>query len=161
MRMVRMQIDEEKAQGYAMDVGMQRRFGGGAVGMVLKNLGSGLTFVEESEQLPMLVRVGGSGYYGMGEGYVGVGVHGDVEYKMESGEMSYLAGMEVKLLEGLRLMGGYDGRNDAGSGLTAGLGVVMLEEWNLPEHYMKLDYGMTDRGDLGTVHQFTVSVYPY
>ena len=164
LRGLRMQIDDEQAQGFAMDLGVQYRWGEGSfpiyAGGVVKNIGTGVKFVEESEELPLLVRGGVTGYMWPRAQYMSFGMHMDVEQRMEEGELDYMVGMEWEILNRFTVMGGYDGRNEAGDKLTLGLGMILLEEWNLPGHYMGFDYSLADRGELGSVHQFTISVYP-
>lgn len=115
------------------------------VGVAVQNAGPDTRFESQKEPLPLNVRWGSA---------LGLGVMGrplvllaDVSHD-ETGRMVVQAGLTTPLVDGVALRVGYNGRNDAGLGITGGFGV----EWGS----LSVDYALAPYGALGTAHQLSL-----
>jgi hypothetical protein len=135
-------IDNATASGFAADLGLQARPERLPVqfGFVVKNLGSSMTYDRTKEDLPLLGRIGLSTSLMSDR----LRFYADVE-KARNEEVAFMGGGEFILARMLHLRAGYDGRNDAGSGLTLGLGITHKD--------LRLDYAYIPFGDFGENHR--------
>jgi hypothetical protein len=136
-----MKIDAHTATGVTGDLGALYRPGldGLELGAGIRNIGSRSQFVAEREDLPLTIVLGGA--YRVNP-MILMGVDYEI---VQSAQGAVRAGLEVTPIELLALRIGYDGRNEAGSGLTAGLGFRIGD--------LGLDYAYVPFGDLGDAHR--------
>ncbi len=140
------EIDNLSATAVAADIGLSARFDNLPIriGVAGRNLGTKLKFERTSEELPALVR-GGVALDLFNNRFT---LNADLE-KVRNQDMSFGVGAEVRVIEILALRVGYDDRNDAGEGLTAGLGIRVSD--------LSFDYAYVPYGDLGQNHRASLT----
>jgi len=117
------------------------------VGAALQNMGPGVRFQGASESLPLNARFGAAYRFSLlGQDGV-VSLEADKE---RSDAATISAGAEVVVLGVLPLRAGYDGKNDAGSGLSLGTG------WKFKN--VSVDYAFVPFGSLGTANYISLSL---
>ncbi|MDE2292943.1 MAG: PorV/PorQ family protein, partial [Elusimicrobia bacterium] len=122
LKYVREDIEDVSAQGTALDAGVlyaSPALPGLRLGAALRNFGPDVKFQTEAEKLPLQLR-GGAAYAANLFGQRG---SLSVDVLKSRGEApTVAAGVETVLAGLMALRLGYDMRNDAGLGLTAGVG---------------------------------------
>lgn len=138
------------ASGYAADLGVQRDsalFPGLSVAAALQNLGPSVRFQRAKEKLPLNMR-GGAAYRFTTFGSPSVAA---LDVTKERSESALVAvGVEVAAGGVLPLRVGFASRNQAGPGVTAGLGFRLGS--------VGVDYAFVPYGDLGMAHRLSVCV---
>lgn len=150
VKYLRSEIDAYSGSGVAVDLGAlyaPARLPGLAVGLAAQNLGGTARFQSASERLPANVKAGAA--YRVGSASREATVALDVNRERRAG-LRVGAGVEAKPTAALALRLGFDGRNDAGPGLTAGVGVGNRRLW--------ADYAFVPYGDLGSSHQMSLTL---
>jgi hypothetical protein len=144
---------KESGTAIAGDVGMLYKpiDSGMSIGLAIQNVGSKMKYVEESDNLPMTIRVGG-GYNIQPEWLVGlditavndsgIGIGAGTEYKYDAGEGTTLIGRagyntKTKDIGGLK-------------GISIGAG--------LDYKGYGLDYAFVPFGDLGDTHRVALNI---
>lgn len=140
------EIDNIAATAVAADIGLSARFDNLPIrfGVAGRNLGTKLKFERVSEELPALVR-GGLAVDLFNNRFT---LNADLE-KVRNQDLSFGVGAEVRVIEMLALRVGYDDRNDAGEGLTAGMGVRVSD--------LAFDYAYVPYGDFGQNHRVSLT----
>lgn len=141
-------LDRYTASAVLADLGARwhvRFVPGMDVGLSVTNMGSSLKFVTQRERLPVTVRLGtglrpASGRWGWTTDLLW-GDHQSV--RLSSGGEYWI------LANRFALRAGYDGRVDAGSGLTAGAGFRLAD--------LSLDYAIAARGDMDWAHHVSLT----
>lgn len=151
-RVVSMKLDNEKALTGAADLGLHYKspWEGLDMGLVLKNMGPGVKFVDETDPLPMEVHFG-LGYKPWGEKmlFTGDAIHGAVEKTLKGALGTEYRMKSMALRAGYRF--GQDTQNlGVMTGFAAGLGISLYNA--------KIDYAFVPFGDLGDTHRFTFSL---
>ncbi|OGS56512.1 MAG: hypothetical protein A3J79_00870, partial [Elusimicrobia bacterium RIFOXYB2_FULL_62_6] len=140
--------DGIRTDSRAADIGALYRapfLPGLTAGAALQNLGPSVKYENASDQLPLSFRLGAS--YGFKLMELGATVAAELDAE-RAGETSFAAGIET--VSGmLALRFGYNGRNAAGSGITAGAG--------LRHQDILLDYAFVPFGELGDAHRLSLS----
>lgn len=148
LRHTRESIDGSVGSAYSADVGAQLLLSDDPLlrfGVTLQNAGPKTRFGSASESLPVNVKWGGALGFGLlGRPWV---LLADVNHD-ETGRMVVQGGATTPLTELLAVRVGYNGRNDAGLGITGGFGV----EWRS----LSVDYALAPYGDLGMTHQLSL-----
>lgn len=148
LRHTRESIDGSVGSAFSGDVGAQMLLSDDPllrVGFALQNAGPKARFESASEQLPVNVRWSGALGFGMlGRPWV---LLGDVNHD-ETGRMVVQGGATTPVNDVLALRVGYNGRNDAGFGITGGFGI----EWGA----LTVDYAIAPYGALGMGHQLSL-----
>lgn len=148
---IRSRIGSDEAQTVAADVGAKRALGGFVVGAVLRNLGSGLKFQDQRNDLPLRLALGGAYKFAGGHaaavevvnGPRGAGTDGSFGGEYQAVKSLYLrAGYATQTV----VAGGSD--FDAARGLTLGLGVR--------NDRFSLDYAVLPSGEFGRSHRFSL-----
>lgn len=153
-KVIRSEIADYSAGGAAVDVGGLVEVEGLkeelplTLGWSVRNLGlSKPKYASTREGFPILWRAGAAYRLGLsGQRLLAVL---DIE-KAGSDDMTFHPGVEWAPSEALAVRLGYDGRNQAGPGITAGLA------WNIED--FSLSYGLAPFGELGESHRFSVSM---
>jgi hypothetical protein len=143
-----------KGSGYAVDLGLKRGLRGipASVGLSVQNLGPGIKYLEQRDQLPLSVSAGI-----MFMPIAGVMLNFDAKRYVYDKYTAYSLGTEYALfggpdsLSGLALRGGLTGGSNvqsAAGAFTAGAGIRLLNA--------DLDYAMSPEGKLGSVQRITL-----
>lgn len=157
VKYLRSHIGSSEAQGAAMDLGARRelegpRAGKLALGVALRNLGPGLKYDRERNDLPLRLALGAA--YRLPAGHA-------VAVELQNGPRGAgsegAVGWEFRAMEGVFLRLGYASKAaasggagfDAARGLTFGLG--------LRKDRFSLDYGAQAAGELGSTHRFSLA----
>ena len=114
--------------------------------MALQNIGPEVKYQGDSEQLPLTVRAGVA--YGLTLGETENTVTLDM-LKERTGNFTFAFGGESVIYKMMAARGGFTMSNDAGVGLTAGLG------WNLGN--LTIDYAIVPYGTLGLTNRVSAT----
>jgi hypothetical protein len=156
VKYLRSHIASTEAQGLAMDAGLKRELPAGAgkvvLGAALRNIGPGLKYEDQRNDLPLRAAFGAAYRFAAGHALAVELQNGPRGAGSEGG-----AGGELKAHEGVFLRLGYTSKSssiagsgfDAARGLTLGLG--------LKKDGFSLDYAAQAAGQLGSTHRFTLS----
>lgn len=150
VKYLRSQIGSAEADGAAVDLGLRRTFGALSVGAALRNLGPGLKYDVERNDLPLRAAFGAAYALPGGHALAAELVSGPRGTGTDGG-----LGAEFQAIKNVFLRGGYSSRNvgggsgfEAARGLTLGLG-FRDERWELA-------YAVLPMGELGNTHRFTL-----
>lgn len=156
VKYIRSHIASSEAQGAALDTGVRRELAAGSgkvlLGAALRNIGPGLKYVDQRNDLPLRAAFGAAYRFEKGHSVAVEFQNGPRGAGSEGG-----AGGEYKAAEGVFLRLGYTSKSaaangsgfDAARGLTLGLG--------LRRGAYGLDYAAQAAGELGNTHRFTFS----
>ncbi|PIR19058.1 MAG: hypothetical protein COV48_04080, partial [Elusimicrobia bacterium CG11_big_fil_rev_8_21_14_0_20_64_6] len=150
LKYLRSHIASTEAQGAAADVGVKRAFDRVSVGAALRNLGPGLKFQDQRNDLPLRLAAGAAYKLGGGHAAAAELVNGP---RGAGTDASF--GGEYQAFKSLFVRAGYTTQTaitggsgfDAARGLTMGLG-LRNEKWSL-------DYAVLPSGELGRSHRFS------
>ncbi|PCI37971.1 MAG: hypothetical protein COB53_05420 [Elusimicrobia bacterium] len=137
-------IDGTRAKAFAADLGAQYILSSyplWRLGVAVQNIGGKTRFESNREQLPLIIRWGSAirfPLFGRTFGFLA-----DIEQD-PGGRITPHAGITTIFAPPLHLRLGFNGRNDAGIGITAGFGLA----WR----GVSFDYAMVPFGGLGTSH---------
>jgi len=147
---IRETLDTVSANAFALDAGVHWTMGrllgdeldGLRAGLVFKNIGSDLTYDNESAPLPRTVTAGlaWTGMW-MGESLT---IAVDAE-QPQAGDAAIHAGLELWTFRTFVVRGGYTNQGDLGNGLRLGAGIRFRT--------IEVDYAFSGAGDLGTAHR--------
>jgi long-subunit fatty acid transport protein len=143
------QLDTERTSAIGIDLGAMYNVNGVNIGLVVRNLGTTLSYGEAAGVLPTEVKVG-VGYYGLG----GKGlVSSDLEMPFYGRKVLSIGG-EYNVYKTIYVRAGYrmkEGGNELGSldGVNAGLG------FNISA--FKINYGIAPFGDFGVIHRVSLN----
>lgn len=140
-----------QAQGVAADIGAKRAFGPVSVGAAARNLGPGLKFQDQRNDLPLRLALGAAYRFTGGHAAAAEVLSGP---RGAGTDASF--GGEFQAVKSVFLRAGYTTRTaitggsgfDAARGLTMGLG-FRDERWSL-------DYAVLPAGELGRSHRFSL-----
>jgi hypothetical protein len=152
LKIVNEKLEAESARAFALDVGAIYEKPKIRLGLSIKNLGTGLTFVKEATPLPMVLRLGAS--YKLGKNMLlasdvsmpfddSLGLHFGAEYiypKVKKVRLALRAGFKTAQMAYLGAM----------SAISLGFGV---ESGNYG-----LDYALAPYGDLGMTHRISLKI---
>ncbi len=150
VKYLRSHIDGTQAQGAAVDIGAKRAFDRVRVGAALRNLGPGLKYQDQRNDLPLRLAVGAAYAFAGGHAAAVEVVNGP---RGAGTDASF--GGEYQAVKSVFLRAGYTTRTaitggagfDVARGLTLGLG-MRNEKWIL-------DYAVLPSGELGRSHRFS------
>lgn len=154
LKYIRSHIAEAEAQTVALDAGLSKSGDMNGLkteaGLALRNVGPGLKYANQMNDLPLTVAFG----VFLRKGSLGLGL--DFENRPRIGGVETGLGLEYEALKGIYLRGGYGTQGavgggsgfDAAKGLTLGLGVKTGPT--------RLDYGIKPMGELGQAHRFDI-----
>lgn len=156
VKYLRSHIASSEAQGIALDAGLKRELaakrGHIVLGTALRNLGPGLKYADQRNDLPLRIALGAAYCF---EGHA-------LAVELQNGPRGAGSdvgiGGEFKAREGVFLRIGYMTKSaavagsgfDAARGLTLGVGLTMAR--------LTLDYAAQATGELGNIHRFTLGM---
>lgn len=151
VKYVRSHIGSIEAQSVAVDVGAKRALGNLMLGAALRNLGPGLKYDNERNDLPLRLAVGAAYKFAGGHAVAAEAVNGP---RSAGTDASF--GGEYQALKSVYLRAGYTTQSavtggtgfDAARGMTFGLG-LRNEKWSM-------DYAILPTGELGRSHRFSL-----
>ena len=149
-KFIRETIDNVSATGGAVDAGVLYRASGLpglTFGSSLLNVGPAIKFMSASQQLPTTARLGGAYAFSAWDNRQTAVF--DVT-KTITDKVRFGIGYETMLQKSFALRGGFTTRNDAGIGVTAGVG------WSGKN--FAADYAIVPMGDVGLTHRLSVTV---
>lgn len=149
VKYLRESIDNAVAQTAALDIGVRADLQDPlgvpvTAGAAIQNLGRDPHYRTSSEPLPTALRVGAAWLPG-----TSVTVAADL-VQVRQGALTPHAGAEWRALEAAALRLGYDGKNDAGPGVTVGASLT----WKS----LRFDYAFIPYGDLGDSHRLGATI---
>lgn len=151
VKLLRETIDDTSASGYAADIGAlweAPAVPGLSFGAVIQNLGPAVRFQAANENLPLNVRLG-TAYSAASLGVPALLAFDLTKERSES--PLFAVGLEVAPAgRSLPLRLGFNSRNDAGTGISMGLG------WSNGK--FRVDYAFVPLGDLGTAHRLSLGL---
>ncbi len=148
---IRETIDNVTAKGFALDAGGLYRIlalDGLTLGLVLQNLGPTVRFETKREDLPLNLRAGAA-YCFKAYGHEHL-LALDVNKERSQNALAAVGG-ETRSLEPLALRFGFNTRNDAGIGITAGFGYQFKAG--------SIDYAFVPMGDIGNAHRISITFH--
>jgi len=155
-RIFELQVFGEKASGTSIDVGGLFRAIPGYlnVGASARNLGANIQYAGKTEDSPTEI-MGGVALMPAGDKLV---LALDAGQAQDRGSV-FRTGVEWRLASAFALRAGYDSSYDAGSGLTFGAGLLLLdfEVGFIPIDKIGLDYSFTPGDDVDTIHRVSLS----
>ena len=143
-------IEDEKAGGYAFDLGTQYKVRPQFVlGLAVQNIGPGVTFVKEKDPLPVTIKLGAL-YMFMEDT---LNISGDAKYQpKENSKISENVGAEYWVSRNLALRIGYDTASISDienfTGVSAGMGFKISG--------LTLNYAWMPYGILGDTHRISL-----
>jgi len=144
------QLDTERSSAIGIDIGAMYNVGGINFGLVVRNLGTNITYGEGTGALPTDVRIG-VGYAGIagGKGLISSDINIPVY-----GRKSLMVGGEYNIYKTLYIRGGYklrDGGSELGAldGLNAGVGFSVRK--------VTINYGMAPFGEFAMTHRISLN----
>lgn len=147
---IRESIDDVSASGYALDLGAlysMPGISGLTLGLAVQNIGPAVKFHNAEENLPLNARLGAA--YKLKNLYLPTTFAFDVT-KERSESPLFFIGTEVLAANTMPIRLGFNTRNDAGTGVTFGLGWIYRR--------FRLNYAFMPLGELGASHRFSVTV---
>lgn len=154
VKYINSKIDDKEAQSYSTDWSVFIKNPDINVGLTVSNLFGKIKYYREEEDLPSSIRLG----IGIPLEIKNIKTDFGIDLTKMSGNNLFVnTGVEVFLKNNLIVRAGFDSRNDAGSGISLGLG------WTAPYklkiiNSLSLNYGYSSYGDLGDKHAFDVSM---
>lgn len=144
VKYLREKIDTVKAKAGAVDIGvMLHPSPSVSFGLAVQNLGPKARFQSAKEALPLNVKAG------LAWQFLNSGLFVTDINLPKHGSLTIHIGGEYVAYKMLALRIGYNGRNDAGSGITAGGGFQFSN--------LSIDYAFVPYGDLGNSHRMSLS----
>lgn len=150
LKYLRQTIETVSADGMAFDGGLLYEtpaLPGLRLAATLRNFGPAVRYQREAQNLPLEVRLGGA-YAARPAGQETTLVVDAAKPRGDAPQVQ--AGLETVLAGRLPIRLGYDMRNEAGLGLTAGFG------WRARD--FRIDYAFVSFGDLGAAHRVSAAL---
>ena len=152
IKYIRSHIAASEAQTVAVDLGVKRAFGPLAVAAVLRNVGPGMRFESQTNDLPLRVDLGAAYKFEGGHALTAQFTNGP-----RGGGSSGGVGGEVQVLKGVFFRAGYASQSQisGGSGFDAVSGVTF--GFGLRQPRWSLDYAAAPMGELGNTQRFSAA----
>lgn len=148
IKYIRESIAGVSGTGFGLDLGLlyyPRSLEKAVLGLSVQNLGPSVKFQDKKEAMPLNLRLGAAYSFAV-KGQAAV-VSADLSKAREEA-MIVSAGVETVISKVVAVRLGYGTRNEAGSGITMGLGCVYRD--------FEFDYAFVPFGDLGAAHRLSV-----
>lgn len=153
LKLIQSHIGSAQASGAAVDLGLKRAFGALTLGAAMRNLGPGLRFQDQRNDLPLQLAFGVAWRFQGGHSVVAEVLNGP---RGDGTDVGF--GGEYQAMKAIFLRAGYTTQSavtggssfDVARGLTLGLG------WRNGRY--RFDYAALPTGELGTSHRFTLGM---
>jgi hypothetical protein len=153
VKYIRSHIGSVEAQTFAVDAGVRRAFGPLSIAAGIRNVGPGMKFEDETDDLPLRLDIGAAYRFDDRAALTAEFTNGP-----RGGGSTGGAGGEVQVLKGVFFRVGYASESaitggsglDAVSGLTFGFGLKQ-PRWSF-------DYAAAPMGELGNAQRFSASI---
>jgi hypothetical protein len=153
VKYIRSHIASSEAQTFAIDAGAKRAFGPLTLAAAVRNVGPGMKFEDETDDLPLRLAFGAAYHFADYGALTAEFTNGP-----RGGGSTGAAGAEVQVLKGVLFRVGYSSQEqstgssgfDAVTGLTFGFGLKQ-PRWSF-------DYAAAPMGELGTAQRFSASL---
>ena len=150
IKYIRSHIGSAEAQTAAVDLGVKKELGAVRVGAAVRNIGPGLKYDEQRNDLPLRLAAGAA--YKLAGGHA-------LAFELTNGPRGTgtdaAFGGEYQAIKGVALRAGYTTQSagggtgfEAARGLSLGVG--------LRNERLSLDYAVLPMGELGTSHRFSL-----
>ena len=151
VKFVQSHIGSAQATTFAADFGARKQVGNVVVGAALRNLGPGMKFDAERNDLPLRLALGAA--YKFEHGHA---VTAELTNAPRAGGTDFGFGGEFQAMKNVFVRAGYTTQTaiaggssfDAARGLTLGVG-FRADRWTI-------DYAAVPMGELGSTHRFTL-----
>ena len=151
IKLVQSHIGSAQASTFAADLGARKRIGGVVLAAALRNLGPGMKFDTERNDLPMRLALGAAYQFERGHALTA-----ELTNAPRAGGTDFGFGGEFQGMKNVFLRAGYTTQTaiaggssfDAARGLTLGVG-FRADRWTI-------DYAAVPMGELGSTHRFTL-----
>ena len=151
VKFIQSHIGSAQATTFAVDLGARKKLGPVVIAAALRNLGPGMKFASETDDLPMRLALGAA--YKSERGHA---MTIEVTNAPRAGGTDVGFGGEFQAVRNVFLRGGYTTQTaitggsgfDAARGLTLGVG-FRANAWTI-------DYAAVPMGELGSTHRFTL-----
>jgi tetratricopeptide (TPR) repeat protein len=146
----RSSIANYEANTFTGDIGVQYHLvpHGLVLGMAVRNLGGGITFIDQEDPLSTVYDLGVSSSWKVRGGVDALNISADLVAPQDA-DMYLATGLEYGFYRTLFLRAGYNGSQEADNGFTFGLGVH--------DRRFKINYSYVPVGELGNNQRITVS----
>ena len=154
VKLVQSHIGSAQATTFAIDLGTRKQIGNVLVGAALRNLGPGMKFDTERNDLPVRLALGAAYKFERGHALTA-----ELTDAPLAGGVDVGFGGEFETMKNIFLRAGYTTQTaitggssfDAARGLTLGAG-FRADRWTI-------DYAAVPMGELGTTHRFSLSAH--
>jgi hypothetical protein len=151
VKFVQSHIGSAQATTFAADLGARKKLGNVQLGAALRNVGPGLKFDTERNDLPLRLALGAAYKFERGHALTA-----ELTDAPRAGGADFGFGGEFQGMKNVFLRAGYTTQTavsggssfDAARGLTLGVG-FRVDRWNI-------DYAAVPMGEIGSTHRFTV-----
>jgi len=146
VKLIQQSIEEENATGFAVDLGLKYDdliLEGLNAGLSVQNLGPEITFIDEGDPLPLMLR-GGLAYKTRSLTFAS-----DL-HKPRFNDWRFHIGAEWMLRDILALRTGYETRPELSSAITAGIGVYWRK--------MIVEYAFVPHEEINTTHYLSITL---
>jgi len=151
LKYIRESIAGYSAQGHAVDIGVLYDadvfMNGVTVGVAIKNMGPDIKFQGTEEKLPLNLQGGASYRFNIGD--LKNTMVADISRERNEPAI-FASGLESVILKSFPIRLGYSTRNQAGLGVTAGMGYR--------HKIFGVDYAFAPYGNLGSVHRISLTI---
>ena len=152
VKFVQSHIGTFQATTFAADLGARKQLGHVVLAVALRNLGPGMKFDSETDDLPLRLALGAAYKFERGHALTA-----ELTDAPRAGGADFGFGGEFQALKNVFLRGGYTTQTaitggssfDAARGLTLGVG-FRANAWTI-------DYAAVPMGELGSTHRFTLT----
>ncbi len=141
-------LDDEKATGYALDIGWlyPAPLKSLVLGLSIQNIGPPIKFIDEGDELPLNIKVGGAWKHELFGNDLTTAL--DFNFPRDNDFFLNLGG-EFWVHNAIALRAGYESRDDLTNGLRLGLGFKVKG--------LNLDYAFLSKDDFDDGHKISIS----
>lgn len=152
IKYVQSHIGSAQAETAAFDLGARRTLGAVTLGAALRDLGPGLKYDVQRNDLPLRLALGGA--YGFSGGHA---ITAELTNAPRAGGTDFGFGGEYQAVKNVFLRAGYTTQSSiaGGSGFSAASGLTLGLGYR--DAHWTLDYAAVPMGELGATHRFTLA----
>ena len=165
---IKSQLAGYSATAIAFDAGVLGRYGlkgsyetRWKIGAAIRNIGSDMKFINEAFPLPQSLHIGGSRSAPLPHPFEDVRYTISGEAVLPNDDAIYInSGLEVRLVREFAIRAGYRTNQDAGLGVSFGLGFTSLNRGFLKSWFpeISMDYALVDFGKIDQTHRLGLTI---